>query len=66
MILFFIGFVFGVFVAQESPQFPNIKVQSIEGFKFIKKLITENVEKKTSTKKEKSNNNDNEEDKKTL
>ena len=65
MILFFIGFVFGVFVAQESPQFPNIKIQTIDGLKFIKKLITENVE-KTKPKKKKSDNNDNGEDKKIL
>jgi len=40
MLWFFIGFIFGLFVAQESPQFPNIKRNARKGGHFIYDLIT--------------------------
>ena len=40
MLWFFIGFIFGLFVAQESPTFPNIKRNFRKGGYFIYDLIT--------------------------
>ena len=40
MLWFFIGFIFGLFVAQESPTFPNIKRNAKKGGRFIYDLIT--------------------------
>jgi len=41
MIFFFIGFIFGVFVAQESPSFPNIKTNITTTCTFIKKMVVQ-------------------------
>lgn len=41
MIWFLIGFIFGVFVAQESPTFPNVKKTTYQIQKFIYEVITE-------------------------
>ena len=51
MIWFLLGFIFGVFVAQESPTFPNVKKTSYKIQKFVYELITED------RKKEKTDNN---------
>jgi|SaaInlV_150m_DNA_2_1039686.scaffolds.fasta_scaffold00053_5 hypothetical protein len=40
MLWFFIGFIFGLFVAQESPTFPNIKRNSRKAGRFVYDLIT--------------------------
>tara|TARA_B000000475_G_C15965377_1_gene434781 strand:+ start:990 stop:1178 length:189 start_codon:yes stop_codon:yes gene_type:complete len=40
MLWFFIGFIFGLFVAQESPTFPNIKRNAKKAGYFIYDLIT--------------------------
>lgn len=41
MIWFLIGFIFGVFVAQESSTFPNVKKTTYQIQKFIYEVITE-------------------------
>ncbi len=41
MIFFFIGFIFGVFVAQESPNFPNIKDNITTTCIFVKKMVVQ-------------------------
>jgi hypothetical protein len=53
MIFFFIGFIFGVFVAQESPGFPNIKKNVTSTCVFIKKMVVQD-----SMPKDVDNNND--------
>ena len=40
MLWFFIGFLFGLFVAQESPQFPRIKTNARKAGRFVYDLIT--------------------------
>ena len=35
MLWFFLGFIFGVYVAQESPKFPNVRKTSKRLSKFI-------------------------------
>ena len=40
MLWFFIGFIFGLFVEQESPAFPNIKRNAKKAGRFIYDLIT--------------------------
>jgi hypothetical protein len=39
MIWFFLGFVFGVHIAQESPNFPNIKTNSKRFFDFVLEIL---------------------------
>lgn len=39
MLWFFIGFIFGCYIAQESPQFPNIKTTALKVRDFIKDII---------------------------
>lgn len=51
MLWFLIGFIFGVFVAQESPKFPNVKKTSYKIQKFVYEVITED------RKTEKTDNN---------
>jgi hypothetical protein len=41
MIFFFVGFIFGLFVAQESPNFPNIKDNIITACVFVKKMVVQ-------------------------
>ena len=41
MIFFFVGFIFGLFVAQESPQFPNIKDNITTVCVFVKKMVVQ-------------------------
>jgi hypothetical protein len=41
MLFFFIGFLFGVFVAQESPSFPNIKNNITTTVTFIRKMVVQ-------------------------
>jgi len=38
MLLFLLGFIFGVYVAQESPTFPNVKTSSIRLKNFIMEM----------------------------
>ena len=45
MIWFFLGFLFGVFVSQESPNFPNIKTNSLRMTNFIKEILANEPEK---------------------
>ena len=40
MLWFFIGFIFGLFVAQESPTFPRIKTNARKAGRFVYDLIT--------------------------
>ena len=40
MLWFFIGFLFGLFVAQESPTFPRIKTNARKAGRFVYDLIT--------------------------
>jgi hypothetical protein len=54
MIWFFLGFVFGVFIAQESPQFPNIKDNSIRFYNFTMELLNQQKEKQTTRTRSKS------------
>lgn len=39
MIWFFLGFLFGVFVAQESPTFPKIKANTMSIISFFKDIV---------------------------
>lgn len=39
MIWFFLGFIFGLFVAQESPNFPSIKKNFMRLGSFIKDIV---------------------------
>ena len=41
MIFFFVGFIFGLFVAQESPNFPNIKDNILTVCAFVKKMVVQ-------------------------
>lgn len=41
MIFFFVGFIFGLFVAQESPNFPNIKNNITTACVFVKKMVVQ-------------------------
>ena len=54
MIWFFLGFVFGVFIAQESPHFPNIKDSSIRFYNFTMELLNQQKEKQTTRTRSKS------------
>lgn len=40
MIWFFIGFMFGVFISQESPQFPNMKTNFLKLFMFLSEMLS--------------------------
>ena len=53
MIWFFLGFLFGVFVAQETPTFPNIKTNALNITSFFKDIIVDD-EKTTSRRRTKS------------
>lgn len=52
MIWFFLGFLFGVFVAQETPTFPNIKTNALNITSFFKDIIVD--EKPTFRRRTKS------------
>lgn len=54
MIWFFLGFVFGVFIAQESPQFPNMKDSCQRFFNFTMELLNQEKEKQTTRTRSKS------------
>ena len=59
MIFFFVGFIFGLFVAQESPNFPNIKDNIITACVFVKKMVVQD-----SMPSSKTSDRDNVDDKK--
>ena len=59
MIFFFVGFIFGLFVAQESPNFPNIKDNIITACVFVKKMEVQD-----SMPSSKTSDRDNVDDKK--
>ena len=51
MIWFFLGFLFGLFVAQESPEFPSIKKNCVRLGNFVKDIVvTEKAEPRRRTK----------------
>jgi hypothetical protein len=45
MLWFFIGFIFGVFVAQESPTFPNVKQTGKKIQKFAYEILIDDKQK---------------------
>lgn len=45
MLWFFIGFIFGVFVAQESPTFPNVKQTGQKIQKFAYEILIDDKQK---------------------
>mgnify|MGYP001221261197 FL=1 len=54
MIWFFLGFVFGVFIAQESPQYPNMKQSGKRFVTFVMELLNQEKEKETTRTRSKS------------
>lgn len=44
MIWFFLGFIFGVYIAQESPHFPNMKINFLRFFHFVIDLMNQDKE----------------------
>ena len=45
MLWFFVGFIFGVFVAQESPAFPNVKQTGKKIQKFAYEILIDDKQK---------------------
>jgi hypothetical protein len=39
LFVFFLGFLFGVFVAQESEHFPNVKDNAFLAYGYVKEMV---------------------------
>ena len=54
MLWFFIGFIFGIYVAQESPTFPNVRTTFKRASTFVYEIATNDKTFTTTTKQRRS------------